>query len=350
MMRSWLSTASPPPSPHPHEDFPPGRAGGDSRAMTGPPAHRSCTDPDCSLGGSRVVLRGEAGYRREDQAASFSYEFRVCTRCGMGFVHPVPPAEVMASLYTSDYAYYEAPGNHPSVEAGSLKYKLARLRYLALLAPTAANRARSLVAVLAETLARKTITLTLGMPLAMPPTSRILDYGYGTGAWLLSMRSLGYSRLAGYDIAANTARGRELEVQGIQVIPAGGLSDVGPACFDCVRLEHVLEHLSDPLCTLRQIHRLLRPAGLLLMTFPTIYPWLPIAGLPESPFLAYLQLPIHLAHHSVPSATRLVRAAGFQLAALRITRRERFITLMARRVENGDGPDRHRPAAAPAPA
>ena len=26
MMRSWLSTASPPPSPHPHEDLLPGRA------------------------------------------------------------------------------------------------------------------------------------------------------------------------------------------------------------------------------------------------------------------------------------------------------------------------------------
>ena len=318
--------------------------------MTGPPAHRSCTDPDCSLGVSRVILRREAGYRREDRAASWSYEFRVCTRCGMGFVHPVPPAEVMASWYTSDYAYYEDSGNQPSLEAGSLKYKLARLRYLALRSPTAANRARCLVAVLAETLARKTITLTLGMPLAMPPSSRILDYGYGTGAWLLAMRSLGYFRLAGYDIAANTGRGRELAVHDIQLIPAGGISDLEPADFDCVRLEHVFEHLPEPLGALRQIHRLLRPAGLLLMTFPTIYPWLPIEALPTSPHLAYLQLPIHLAHHSVASATRLVRAAGFDLTVLRITRRERFITLMARKIEHGHDPDRRQRAANPIPA
>jgi len=350
MMRSWPSTATLPPSPRPHEDLLAVGAGGDSREMTGPPAHGSCTDPECSLDNTGVVLRREAGYRREDQAASFSYELRVCTRCGMGFVHPVPPAEVMACLYTSEYAYHEAPANHPSLEAGSFKYKLARLRYLPLLAPTVANRARALVAILAEALARKTITLTLGIPLAMPPGSRILDYGHGTGAWLLVMKSLGYSRLAGYDIAANAARGRDLEVQGIQVIPTGDLSNVEPACFDCVRLEHVFEHLPDPLTALRQIHRLLRPAGLLLMTFPTIYPWLPVEELPSSPFLAYLQLPIHLAHHSVRSATRLVGAAGFQLAVLRITRRERFITLMARKVGNGDGPDRRRHAAAPAPA
>ncbi|HXO27079.1 MAG TPA: class I SAM-dependent methyltransferase [Thermoanaerobaculia bacterium] len=314
--------------------------------MSGLPAHRSCTDPDCSLAGSRVVLRREASYRREVQTASWRYEFRVCTRCQMGFVHPVPPAEVMACLYTGEYAYYQAPGNHPTLEAGSIKFKLARLRYLPLQDPTAANRARSILAILAEVLARKTVTLTLGMPLAMPPSSRILDYGYGTGSWLLAMHQLGYSRLTGYDIAANAARGQELALRGIQVIPAGGISNLEPACFDCVRLEHVFEHLPDPLSALLQIHRLLRPEGLLLMTFPTIYPWLPIEELPSSPFLDYLQLPIHLAHHSVQSATRLVRAAGFQLAVLRITRRERFITLMARKVERGDGPAAPRATAA----
>ena len=53
---------------------------------------------------------------------------------------------------------------------------------------------------------------------------------------------------------------------------------------------------------------------------------------------------------SVASATRLVRAAGFDLTVLRITRRERFITLMARKVEHGHDPDRRQRAADPIPA
>jgi 2-polyprenyl-3-methyl-5-hydroxy-6-metoxy-1,4-benzoquinol methylase len=301
------------------------------------PACHACGATDCRLDESRVLLRREISYRRHDGVERWLYDFRVCERCQMGFVYPVPSAEVMSCLYTNDYPYYAAAGEHPDQESNSLKYRIARWRYLSLISPTAANRARGMIAILAELLARKTITLTLGLPLTMPPASRILDYGFGTGSWLLAMSSLGYSRLAGYDIAANANRGNDLEAHGIQVIPPGGMSNVAAESFDCVRLEHVFEHLPDPLMVLRRLHRLLRPAGLLLMTFPTIYPWLRIKNLAQSPYLDHLQLPIHLAHHSTTSSTRLVRAAGFEIAALRITKRERFITMMARRVERTDG-------------
>jgi SAM-dependent methyltransferase len=290
-----------------------------------------CTDPDCSLENSRVLLRHEAAYSRDGQRHRFPCELRLCGRCQMGFVHPVPAADVLACFYTGGYAYYQDPGHHPSTEARSWKYKLARWRYRHLLAPNAANRLLSLAAAGAERLARKTVTFTLGVPLGLPEDSRILDYGYGTGSWLASMRILGYANLLGYDIAANTQRAAELATLGVQVIPPDGLSGLEAASLDCVRLEHVLEHLADPLAVLRSLHGLLRPRGLLLMTFPTIYPWLDFEDLTTCPFLDYLEIPIHLAHHSVPSSQRLLRAAGFEVIALRMTARERFLTLMARK-------------------
>ena len=105
----------------------------------------------------------------------------------------------------------------------------------------------------------------------------------------------------------------------------------GRASLDCIRLEHVFEHLVDPVPVLRELHRLLRPGGLLVMTFPSIYPWPRMKNLAASPFLGYLQIPIHLAHHSVESSTRLLSAAGFAGIRTRITRRKRFITVLARR-------------------
>jgi SAM-dependent methyltransferase len=251
----------------------------------------------------------------------------------MGFVHPTPSEAVLERFYTSDYAYYQAAGDHPGREAGSLKYALARRRYLHLTRPGLGARLGSVAAALAEGLSRKTVTFTLGIPITLPKDACLLDYGYGSGSWLQALRLLGYSNLAGYDIAANRERGRELAAQGIEVIPPGGLARRADASLDCVRLEHVFEHLVDPLDVLRELRRLLRPGGLLVMTFPAIYPWLEMEDLAASPFLTYLQIPIHVAHHSVESSTRLLRAAGFTGIRSRITRRERFITVLARRPE-----------------
>lgn len=292
-----------------------------------------CPEPSCALANTRVLLKGEATCQDGGQTGRLAYEFRLCTRCQMGFVHPVPPAAVLERFYTSDYAYYQAAGDQPRQEAGSLKYALARLRYRHLSRPGWINGTGSLVAAFAEALSRKTVTFTLGIPLTLPRSARILDYGYGSGSWLQSLRLRGYTNLAGYDIAANRERGRELAAQGIEVIPAGGLARLAAASLDCVRLEHVFEHLVDPARVLCDLHTLLRPGGLLVMTFPSIYPWLEMEDLAFSPFLGYLQLPIHVAHHSVESSTRLLRAAGFSGIRTRITRGERFITLMAQRQE-----------------
>ncbi len=306
------------------------------------PAYRHCTIPGCSPADSQVVLRSEAAYQVEERTERFAYAFRRCARCRMGFVDPVPSEAVLSRLYTAEYPYYAPAGDHPERETRSWKYRVAAARYQSLtapVAPTAGSRAAALLGRLAELLAGRTITLTLGIPLALPAGARILDFGYGTGSWLIAMRLCGYSRLAGYDIEANVERSADLRARGIQVIPPGGLPAVAAASFDCVRLEHVFEHLPDPPATLRQLHRLLAPGGRLVMTFPAIYPWLEIADLSASPFLGHLELPIHLALHSLESATRLVRSAGFAVAVARITRRERFITLLAQKPAAADDAD-----------
>lgn len=290
-----------------------------------------CLEPGCALANTRVLLQGESTYWDDGRTGRLPYEYRLCTRCQMGFVHPTPSEAVLERFYTSDYAYYQEAGDHPGREAGSLKYALARLRYRHLTQPGWVHSAGAAVAALAEALSRKTVTFTLGIPITLPKDARLLDYGYGSGSWLQTLRLLGYTHLAGYDIAANSERGRELEAQGIEVIPQGSLARLAGASLDCVRLEHVFEHLVDPLAVLRDLHRLLRPGGLLLMTFPSIYPWLKMKDLASSPFRTYLQLPIHVAHHSIESSTRLLSASGFAGIRTRITRRERFITVLARR-------------------
>jgi SAM-dependent methyltransferase len=291
-----------------------------------------CSTPECSLANTNVWLRGTAPYRRDGETQVLHYEFRRCARCEMAFVHPTPPAEVMACFYSPEYTYYApVPEATTEREARSWKYSVAPLRYAFLLAPGPLTLVQSLAGRMAEVISGKIVSFTLGVPLLLDKETPILDFGCGSGTWLRSLARLGYRNLLGYDLDANQACRREPDLRGVRILSPATLRQVPPGSLGCVRLEHVFEHLTDPPGALRLISELLRPGGMLVMTFPSVYPWAAIEDLGSSPALPHVQLPIHLAHHSTASATRLLRDAGFEVAGLRITPRERLITTLARR-------------------
>lgn len=282
-----------------------------------------CPRQNCSLETTRVILRGDFPGSGEP------FEFRRCELCDMGFVSPWPSAEKVAALYSADYTYYADESDGAAREARSWKFALAGMRYLHLLQGGLRARLAAAVAAAIELGARKTFSYSLGLPLDLPLNAPMLDYGCGTGGWLLAMRERGYSRLAGFDIAANTGYRARLEKVGIQVFDQRELDEAPAGKFQLIRLEHVLEHLQTPTRTLARIHQLLEPGGWLVLTIPSIYPWLNFPDLANSPHRPHLQLPMHLTHHSRESVERLVTAAGFDLRGIRVTWRERFITLAA---------------------
>lgn len=237
----------------------------------------------------------------------------------------------MAALYGDAYAYYQEPALDAPREGRSLKYTLAGRRYGHLVRDGLRARLAALLAGVAEVAAWKTVSFSLGIPLAMASETRMLDYGCGAGWWLLAMRSRGFSRLEGFDIGANRGLRERLEGSGIQVHDRSSLDARRDGAFELIRFEHVFEHLPDPKRVLRLAARLLGPAGWLVMTFPSMQPWLRQPDLATSPLRDHLQLPMHLAYHSRESAMRIVGEAGFDVIGCRLTRRENFLTLAARR-------------------
>lgn len=181
----------------------------------------------------------------------------------------------------------------------------------------------------AEVLSNKTISYSLGVPLALPRTTRMLDYGCGSGLWLRAMRRKGFLELNGYDISENADAKRFLAAEEIDLLDRAEL-DASRGLFGLVRLEHVFEHLVDPIGTLGLLRALLRPDGWLVMTFPSIHPWLGYADLSEPASRGHLQFPLHVVQHSMQSAREWLQASGLETVGMRLTRRERFITLAAR--------------------
>ena len=101
--------------------------------------------------------------------------------------------------------------------------------------------------------------------------ARVLDIGCGNGCFLLQMRSLGWE-VCGVEPdpqAAARARASGLEVRD-GLLQQHSWPDES---FDAVTLNHVIEHLHDPLGTLRRSWKLLRPGGWIKVTTPNFGSW-----------------------------------------------------------------------------
>src|SRR5262249_28537507 len=138
---------------------------------------------------------------------------------------------------------------------------------------------------------------------------RLLDVGCGSGLFLYRMKQLGWDVL-GVDpdpAAAAFARDR----YGIHV-EVGDFSDVpvAPGSFDAITLNHVIEHVHDPIGVIRRCGTLLKPHGRCVMIPPNVdslghqehrKAWLP------------LDPPRHLMLFSAATLSHGVRAAGLTL-------------------------------------
>ena len=232
-----------------------------------------------------------------------------CGICGLTFVHPKPTLDESLDAYSE--AYY-AP---PEREKLPLKYRFARNRYRWAQNKSLSSAISTLCSIAVEVATGRQFTYSLSWPLLMPKESTILDVGCGSGGWLLTLKSLGYSLLYGSDITANKKTLEHLAHQGI-TIRQGMISQIEypDSFFDVIRMEHVLEHLPDPEADLNHIYKLLKPGGYLVLGFPSIDSfWFRIS--PKD--YAHLSLPYHIFFHTLSSGKRLIERTGFQVIAAR---------------------------------
>ncbi len=101
---------------------------------------------------------------------------------------------------------------------------------------------------------------------------RLLDVGAGSGKFLYEMRGRGWE-VEGLDADPQAAKAAG-ERYGVRVRACGLAEARFPSCsFDAITLNHVLEHLPDPVALLRECERVLRPGGRLVGITPNADSW-----------------------------------------------------------------------------
>jgi SAM-dependent methyltransferase len=195
-----------------------------------------------------------------------------CHDCGVLFVNPLPTTEQLEQ-------YYSDVGTWAARQADRVKAPPAETP-----GPRRPDRLLS--------------ALERYVPQLAPP-GKVLDYGCGDGKFLNRLRARGWTTF-GIEPSADAAFRKH---QRLTDVPQDG-------SFDFVVLNHVLEHVLDPLETLQRLAGSLREGGILFVSTPRL------DALPEHRDLKYcLSGHRHVVSFSEVCLSGLLARAGFATIA-----------------------------------
>ncbi|MDD5141089.1 MAG: class I SAM-dependent methyltransferase [Verrucomicrobiales bacterium] len=272
---------------------------------------RTAPRPKCSLCGSD----GRFIYSEQKDrlfGASGSWHLKSCPdrKCGLIWLDPMPIPEDIGKAYEHYYTHATQNGNS---RAGWLKqtYQLMQREYLAGKYNYPAGSQSAVIKSLGKLLylfpVHRNEIDSEARFLSAISRGHLLDVGCGSGEWLASMRDLGWL-VRGVDFdenAVRVARQRGLEVECGSLEQQAFSND----SFDVVTLNHVIEHVPDPIKTLAECARILKPGGRLILFTPNN------ASLSHQLFKQDwrgLEPPRHLHLFSMQSLQQSLGLAGFR--------------------------------------
>lgn len=215
---------------------------------------------------------------------SMRFQMVACEGCGTHYQRIRPRREDIGRFYEDDYACYES-----LVERGPIVRSLARLSGKLLVKRIEAHRPAG--------------------------NNRFLDYGCGSGTWMELLASIDAPwQMAGTEISPELVE--QVKARGFAgyVADDSNIDEVfEPASLGMIHMNHVIEHVPDPLDLLTKLHKLLVPGGIVVGQTPD-------HGCLERRVYgnnwAQWHLPRHLVLFDKPSLRKFAEAAGFEVVAL----------------------------------
>jgi len=201
-----------------------------------------------------------------------------CAGCGLGRVDPMPTAEELAAWYSKKYRQDYKASVTPRLTHVLRAGRLARDRWR---------------------------WAQQQLPHLRP--KRSLDVGASSGEFVYLLQSQGVQAMGlepheGYSSYARSTLGLDMVTGALQ----DRLAELPRGSYDLVSMFHVLEHLTDPIASLRALGQLLNPEGVLLIEVPNV------ARL-SSPKNTFFKA--HTLYFSPHSLRDVARAAGLKIVA-----------------------------------
>ncbi len=245
-----------------------------------------------------------------------------CSKCGLSWLNPQPIPEDIGKLYTS---YFTHDINIPKPKFISLRRFVensllaTRFGYHELASTFFHKLSGQIFSLIGQV--REKVELGI-MCLKGQNRGKLLDIGCGTGIFLAKMRELGWEvvgvepdseavKVARNYFGLNVYQGR-LEEQNFQ-----------ENNFDAITMNHVIEHLHDPISTLKECYRILKPSGRLVITTLNT---LSLGALLFNEAWRGWEVPRHFYIFTPDTLKICVERAGFKIIQVRTTARSaRFI-------------------------
>lgn len=204
-----------------------------------------------------------------------TFEYVQCKGCGLVSLFPRPTGEEIAFFYPEHY--YGSDGQKFSWFIEFL------VRYVG------ARHARFLLKLIHH-------------------QGRVLDVGCGRGFTLQAIANEGVEA-HGFEVSQNAVQGIDPRIL-VHLAESLVAAQLQAELFDEVILWHVLEHIPNPRETIEEIHRILRPGGVLLVAVPNFSSW-------QSQWSGadwfHLDPPRHLYQFPLHGLVRLLEETGFQV-------------------------------------
>lgn len=228
----------------------------------------------CNLCGGNDTLKLPAYYIFQGQRL----DLVKCRQCSLVYINPRPDAGMLKKLYSLNY--FEKDWD---CGCSGKTYLQAREKLIAMYK---AN--------------------TLAYLKKIGKAGRILDLGCAGGHFLVAAREEGWEPW-GIEICVEMAAIAAVQ-PGLRIFTLEMVDCPLPAhFFTVVQMGDVLEHMMDPLGTLREVWRVLKSGGLLVVHAPVSYARLK----PEDQAGLIKELPYHIYEFHVPTLKAMLEKAGF---------------------------------------